>query len=519
MDLDTGYTKLILLSNAVGDLTFTSDSTKAYILVPDASGASVPVLLDDQRDQDGRVRGTLIASGELLLGESGEPRWLTPEELTPADTTSRLRRSIRSVLDLHAIGNPNPHMRRDAVVKVGQQQNPEYLPFLQAQLETESDRRVQRALREALALTRVLDADPAVRVESIRSLTTLRSIHALDFIKGMQRDALAAPDRFDRETQQALNLAVRRLENYIWRGNLVGTAFRGLSLAAVLLVAALGLAITFGLMGIINMAHGEMMLVGAYATYLTQNVFLWWFGPDSAGLEFYLAAAMAVSFVVAALTGLVLERGVIRFLYRRPLESLLATWGVSLMLQQLFRHLFGAANVQVDAPAWISGSLVIQDVLFAYNRLFIIGFALFVVVATWLLLTRTSWGLQIRAVMQNRTMASCMGVRTDRVNAMTFAFGSGLAGLAGACLSQIANVGPGLGQSYIIDCFMIVVLGGVGNLMGTGSAALGVGLTNQILEPWLGAVLGKITVLVAIILFLQWRPAGLFASRSRALEG
>jgi len=197
---------------------------------------------------------------------------------------------------------------------------------------------------------------------------------------------------------------------------------------------------------------------------------------------------------------------------------LLATWGVSLILQQIFRHTFGAANVQVDSPSFLSGSFIVKDVLFAYNRLFIIGFALFIVFVTWLLLSRTSLGLQIRAVMQNRAMASCMGVRTDRVNMMTFAFGSGLAGMAGACMSQIANVGPSLGQNYIVDCFMIVVLGGVGNLVGTVSASLGVGVTDQILQPWLGAVLGKITVLAAIILFLQWRPAGLFVMRSRSLD-
>lgn len=214
-----------------------------------------------------------------------------------------------------------------------------------------------------------------------------------------------------------------------------------------------------------------------------------------------------------------LERGVIRFLYKRPLESLLATWGVSLLLQQIFRHIFGAANVQVSSPSWLSGSLVFNDVLFAYNRVFVIGFAVFIVVGTWLILTRTSLGLQVRAVMQNRAMASCVGVRTDRINMFTFAFGSGLAGMAGACLSQIGNVGPSLGQNHIVDCFMIVVLGGVGSLFGTVFASLGVGVTDQILQPWLGAVLGKITVLAAIILFLQWRPAGIFATRGRGLEG
>ncbi len=242
------------------------------------------------------------------------------------------------------------------------------------------------------------------------------------------------------------------------------------------------------------------------------------FGLTGGGFDSYFIIALVASFITGALVGIALERGVIRFLYKRPLESLLATWGVSLILQQIFRHTFGAANVQVNSPSFLSGSYVFNDILFAYNRIFIIGFALFIVLVTWLLLTRTSLGLQIRAVMQNRAMASCMGVRTERVNIMTFAFGSGLAGMAGACMSQIANVGPSLGQNYIVDCFMIVVLGGVGNLVGTVSAALGVGITDQILQPWLGAVLGKITVLAAIILFLQWRPSGLFVIRSRSLD-
>jgi urea transport system permease protein len=352
---------------------------------------------------------------------------------------------------------------------------------------------------------------------AIKKLAEMRSINSLSFLQALQKEAEGNLEKFGAPTATAAREAVYRIENYMTVGNLFGTAFRGLSLAAVLLVAALGLAITFGLMGIINMAHGEMIMVGAYTTYTVQNVFNGWFGAG--GEAFYFPVALAGSFVVTGLVGLGLERGIIRFLYKRPLESLLATWGVSLVLRQVFRHIFGAANVQVNSPSWLSGSYVIYDVLLAYNRIFVIGFAVFIVVGTWLLLSRTSLGLQVRAVMQNRAMASCVGVRTDRINMMTFAFGSGLAGMAGACLSQIGNVGPGLGQNHIVDCFMIVVLGGIGNLSGTVSAAFGVGVTDQILQPWLGAVMGKITVLAAIILFLQWRPAGLFATRSRQLEG
>jgi urea transport system permease protein len=440
-------------------------------------------------------------------------------EITAVDTSSKLRKAIKTTLDLFALGNRNPNMRRDAVVKLGQELNAEYLPHFTTRLASEQDKVVRKALAEAIALTQSAGDDVATRVAAIQQLGEMRSINALNFLQQLEKEGKASPAKFGQETLAAAHFAVQQIENYVRWGNLYGTAFRGVSLSAVLLVAALGLAITFGLMGVINMAHGEIIMVGAYAAYVTQNLFKGWFGASGAGFNCYFIAALVVSFVAAGLVGLILERGVIRFLYKRPLESLLATWGVSLVLQQIFRHTFGAANVQVSSPSWLSGSFVINDVLLAYNRIFVIGFAVFIVLGTYLLLTRTPLGLQIRAVMQNRSMASCVGVRTDRVNMLTFAFGSGLAGMAGACLSQIGNVGPSLGQNYIVDCFMIVVLGGVGNVAGTVSASMGVGVTDQILQPWLGAVMGKITVLAAIILFLQWRPAGLFVTRSRSLEG
>jgi urea transport system permease protein len=497
-----------------------------------ADGARTPILLDQQLDGNGKAKAVRLADGEFLKDPDGKAVVLAASELAPAETSSKLRKAIKTTLDLYAIANSNPKMRRDAVTKLGQEQNIEYLPHFEARLRIEEDAEVIKALAEGIALTQTADADPATRTSAIKKLGEMRSINAFEFLKNLEKQAKAEPAKFGEETVRALRTSVVQIENYQWWGRMAGTAFRGLSTAAVLLVAALGLAITFGLMGVINMAHGEVMAVGAYTAYAVQGIFgagllfspfgktvsIQGLGLVGSALDSYFIVALVASFVTAGLVGLVLERGVIRFLYKRPLESLLATWGVSLVLQQIFRHTFGAANVQVNSPSWLSGSFVFQDVLFAYNRLFVIGFALFIVFGTYLLLTRTSLGLQIRAVMQNRAMASCMGVRTDRVNMMTFAFGSGLAGMAGACMSQIANVGPSLGQNYIVDCFMIVVLGGVGNLVGTVSASLGVGVTNQILEPWLGAVLGKILVLAAIILFLQWRPAGLFVTRSRSLE-
>jgi urea transport system permease protein len=485
-----------------------------YLL--ETNDTKIPFFLEAQTDSEGRARAVKVIDATNILNASGKPAWFVPSDLTAADTGSKLRKAIKTVLDLFALGNENPKMRRDAVTKLGQDQNAEYLPILEARLGLEKNPEVRKAIAEAIAVTRIASDDPKARVAAIQELGKMRSINSLNFLQNLKTEAAKNKEKYGAETFDAADRAIFEIERYMWWGNLFGTAFRGMSLAAVLLVAALGLAITFGLMGVINMAHGEIMAVGAYTAFFTQNIFLRWFGTN--GVGGYFLPALAGSFVTAAIVGLILERGVIRFLYKRPLESLLATWGVSLVLQQAFRTIFGSANVQVNSPAWLSGSFVVKDVLLAYNRLFVIAFALLILLATYLLLTRTSLGLQIRAVMQNRAMASALGVRTDRVNMLTFGLGSGLAGMAGACLSQIANVGPSLGQNYIIDCFMVVVLGGVGNLVGTVTAAGGIGVTDQILQPWLGAVMGKITVLAAIILFLQWRPAGIFAVRGRGLE-
>ncbi len=485
----------------------------------ESDGSRTPFILDAQLDDEGRARALRVADGSAMQDADGQPLLLAAPDLTPIDASSRLRRLIKTVLDLHALGHSDPRMRRDAVVKLGQEQNLDYLPHFSQRLATETVPEVRKALDEAVAITELAAEDPARRLDAVRRLEAMRSINGLAFLQNLQTSLRDNPADQPAELAPAVRSAVKAIETYMAWGNLFGTAFRGLSLSAVLLVAALGLAITFGLMGVINMAHGEIIMVGAYTAYVTQNLFTAWFGATGPGFDAYFLVALAASFFVAGLVGLALERGIIRFLYRRPLESLLATWGVSLVLQQLFRHIFGAANVQVTSPRWLSGSFVVNDVLLAYNRIFVIGFAVAIVVGTFLVLTRTSLGLQVRAVMQNRAMASALGVRTDRVNMATFAFGSGLAGMAGACLSQIGNVGPGLGQNYIVDCFMVVVLGGVGSLIGSVWASLGVGVTDQILQPWLGAVMGKITVLSAIILFLQWRPAGLFATRGRGLEG
>lgn len=475
---------------------------------------AIPFLLEGAADAAGQTLALAIETAKPLMNAAGAELRFAASGLTPVDTTSKLRKAIKSVLDQLALANANPAVRRDAAGKLGQEQNRDYLPALVAALTRERDPTVRRALQTAVATIQLAGGSGDERVVAARELAELRSVASIDLLRKVGEQAGTEQPELARATKQA----VASIEAYISRGNVLGTAFRGVSLGAVLLIAAIGLAITFGLMGIINMAHGEMITIGAYVAFVAQNFFAHWFGQGTRSFDLYFVAALPVAFLAAGLAGLILERGIIRFLYRRPLESLLATYGVSLLLQQGFRSQFGPANVQVYSPGWLSGSVSWYDQTFAFNRMFVIAFAVAIVVGTWLALTRTTLGLQVRAVMQNRRMAACLGIRTDRVNMATFAFGSGLAGLAGACLSQIGNIGPSLGQSYIVDSFMVVVLGGVGSLVGTVSAAGGIGLADQILQPFLGAVLGKISVLAAIILFLQWRPAGLFAARGRGLE-
>ena len=306
------------------------------------------------------------------------------------------------------------------------------------------------------------------------------------------------------------------MQSSLQLGERLGQLFTGISLGSILLLVALGLAITYGLMGVINMAHGELMMIGAYATYVVQGLFQKYL-PGA--FDWYLLAAVPVAFLSSALVGAALERSVIRFLYGRPLETLLATWGISLVLMQGVRTLFGAQNVGVRNPQWMSGGVqVLSNLQLPFNRLIIIAFAATVLLAMAWLIARTRLGLFVRGVTQNRAIASCMGVNTARIDTYAFALGSGIAGLSGCALSQIGNVGPDLGQGYIVDSFMVVVLGGVGQLAGTVYAALGLGLLNKLLEGWAGAVLAKIAVLVFIIIFIQKRPQGIFAMKGRSAE-
>ena len=320
----------------------------------------------------------------------------------------------------------------------------------------------------------------------------------------------------DPEVKATLSATLKTVESALAWGDKIGAIFSGISLGSILLLVALGLAITYGLMGVINMAHGELMMIGAYATYVVQGVFQKYF-PGA--FDWYLLASVPVAFIASALMGAALERSVIRFLYGRPLETLLATWGISLMLMQLVRSIFGAQNVGVENPSWMSGGVqVMGNLSLPWNRIIIIGFALAVLASVAWLISKTRLGLFVRGVTQNRPIASCMGVNTARVDTYAFALGSGIAGLAGCALSQVGNVGPDLGQGYIVDSFMVVVLGGVGQLAGTVYAALGLGVLNKFLEGWTGAVLAKIAVLVFIIIFIQKRPQGIFAMKGRSAE-
>jgi urea transport system permease protein len=391
-----------------------------------------------------------------------------------------------------------------------QDADPAQAPLLHQALARETDADIKMQLAQLVARADLGSPDPAKRLAAVTALAD-----SGDASLRPQLQAMLAQEP-DAALRAAAGATLRAIDGRVARNEVIGNLFYGVSLGSVLLLAALGLAITFGLMGIINMAHGELLMIGAYTTYVCQSLFRHYL-PGAA--DWYLAAALPAAFLVAFGVGVLLERSVIRWLYGRPLETLLATWGISLMLMQAVRTVFGAQNVEVANPAWMSGGMtVLGSLVLPYNRIAIIVFAALVVAAVWLVLNKTRLGLFVRAVMQNRRMADCVGVPTGRIDMMTFGLGSGIAGLGGVALSQLGNVGPDLGQSYIVDSFMVVVLGGVGQLAGTVLGALGLGEINKFLEPVAGAVMAKICILVVIIVFIQRRPQGLFALKGRSVE-
>jgi urea transport system permease protein len=431
-----------------------------------------------------------------------------PEDAEDIVNNNLLRSTLESAMAALRLTSTDEKVRGDAVQTLLNEPDESRLPLIERALAAERVPAIKARLERVRAASMLDSADRARRIEAAGTLAGSGSPE----VKLLLNERLAKED--DVEVKAALVAAVRRIDDRLVWGDRINAVFSGISLGSVLLLAALGLAITYGLMGVINMAHGELMMIGAYATYLMQGVFQRylpeaWFGG-------YLIAAIPVSFLASALVGAVLERGVIRFLYGRPLETLLATWGISLMLQQLVRSLFGAQNVGVENPSWMSGGFtMLGNVSLPWNRIGIIVFAVGVLLAMGWLIGRTRLGLFVRGVTQNRPIASCMGVNTARIDTYAFALGSGIAGLAGCALSQIGNVGPDLGQSYIVDSFMVVVMGGVGQLAGTVYAAMGLGILNKFIEGWAGAVLAKIAVLVFIIVFIQKRPQGIFAMKGR----
>jgi urea transport system permease protein len=421
---------------------------------------------------------------------------------------NKLRRVIRAALGALTLMSSDPATRRAAAEAIFQSRDPESIALIDQALEQETDPAIARLMREARAAA-ILNADTSEE-EKIAAIEVLKQRGGRDSLAILAPlAALAGP------VGAAARAAVTTIEGNLALWDALQNVWYGLSLGSVLLLAAIGLAITFGVMGVINMAHGEMVMLGAYTTFVVQEAIRAQ-APELFDASLFFAIPLA--FLVAAAVGIAIERGVIRFLYGRPLETLLATWGISLILQQGVRTIFGPTNQAVGTPSWMAGSFQLGGLSITANRLAIIVFALAVFALLILVLRKTGFGLQMRAVTQNRAMASAMGIRTPWVDAMTFGLGSGIAGMAGVALSQIDNVSPNLGQGYIIDSFMVVVFGGVGNLWGTLVGAFTLGIANKFLEPYAGAVLGKILVLVFIILFIQKRPRGLFALKGRAVE-
>ena len=440
------------------------------------------------------------ATGQALEGE--------PAGAKAVRANNRVRRAVDAALGQLTLMSADAGKRYEAALSVSKSRDQASLPLVKTALEKEQDAKVKLALQQALAvLTLYGDADETAKLEAIDVIADMGNQDALATLAGVP-DPTPAMTKAMATARDAIesNLA-------IWSG--VQSVYYGISLGSVLLLAAIGLAITFGVMGVINMAHGEMVMIGAYTTFMVQEVI-----RNSAPFlfDYSLTIALPLAFLVSGAVGVAIERGIIRFLYGRPLETLLATFGLSLVLQQAVRTIFGPTNREVGNPSWMSGAFDLGGLTLTYNRMWIIVFAFVVLAILMVVLRRTAFGLQMRAVTQNRRMAGSMGIRTNWVDSLTFGLGSGVAGIAGVALSQIDNVSPNLGQGYIIDSFMVVVFGGVGNLWGTLVGALTLGITNKLLEPVAGAVLGKIIVLVALVLFIQRKPRGLFPQKGRAVE-
>ena len=488
-------------------------------MVASGDPRALPVLeawRDGAARRDGAEKVLLVDGDRTIDAATGTPVAGVSSALEEVIVNNRLRRELDGAINALRLSSTDRTVRVSAAKALAADADEVALPAIAQALAHEDDAEIAALLTQTRASIQLASPDRETRLAAIRTLGASDQPATRTLLEGLLAKSGDAFVESDEGLRAEASKSLRAVESRLLRGELAARVFSGVSLGSILLLAALGLAITYGLMGVINMAHGELIMFGAYATYVVQNLFRHYF-PGA--FDAYLVCAIPVAFTTSAIVGMALERLVIRHLYGRPLETLLATWGLSLILIQVVRTVFGAQNVQVENPSWMAGGVeAMTGVVLPWSRIVIIAFATAVMASIWLLLTRTRLGLFVRSVTQNRAMANALGVPTARVDMLAFGVGSGLAGLAGCALSQIGNVGPDLGQSYIVDSFMVVVLGGVGQLAGTVSAALGLGIVNKFLEAWSGAVLAKIAVLVFIILFIQKRPQGLFALRGRAVE-
>jgi urea transport system permease protein len=481
-----------------------------------ADALAVLQALADGEVQTAGERVLWIKAGKAIDLATGGDVTPVPENRDDVVLNNRVRRELATAIAALKLTAPEREVRLAAAKELQSGADDAMLPAIELALANEQDAEIKALLTLTQATIRLSSSDKPQRIAAIRALAESRDPKTKMLLLPLIEKKDGQFVETDAEVRTEAESSLKTIESRLAMGETIGRIFSGLSLGSILLLAALGLAITYGLMGVINMAHGELIMIGAYATYVVQNFFRAHF-PQM--FDLYLIAAIPAAFATSAVVGMALERSVIRFLYGRPLETLLATWGISLVLIQSMRTLFGAQNVQVENPNWMSGGIALMpNLVLPWNRIAIIVFAAAVVTLISLLLTRTRLGLFVRGVTQNRPMAGALGVPTNRVDMYAFGLGSGIAGLAGCALSQIGNVGPDLGQSYIVDSFMVVVLGGVGQLAGTVYAAIGLGIVNKLLEAWSGAVLAKIAVLVFIIVFIQKRPQGLFALKGRMAE-
>jgi urea transport system permease protein len=493
-----------------------SDERIAALTAAAAEGAPglgefVQALLDDAVKIAGD-KVFVVRDDKAVDAATGAPAAL-PEGAEDVVNNNRMRGALNAARAALQLFSSDVATRRAGIGELQKESLEEaQLPLIGKAFAAETDPALRAALERMRATILVASPDKAKRLAAVAALAG----SGQSTVASLIQERLAPDAETDPEVRAALGTALDGIRAKLAWGERLGVVFTGVSLGSILLLAALGLAITYGLMGVINMAHGELLMIGAYATYVVQNVFR----THLPGLfDGYILAAIPLSFLASALVGAAMERSVIRWLYGRPLETLLATWGISLVLMQGVRTLFGAQNVPVENPAWLSGGVqAMSNLVLPFNRIAIIGFAALVLAGLAWLVARTRLGLFVRGVTQNRRMAACVGVDTAKVDTYAFALGSGIAGLAGCALSQVGNVGPDLGQGYIVDSFLVVVLGGVGQLAGTVYAALGLGVLNKLLEGWAGAVLAKIMVLVFIVIFIQKRPQGIFAMKGRSAE-